>query len=143
MKRITSKDASGRKMRVAATFTGAMTLATVFTPALATAAHASSLRTAPCTTGRETWLHLRGYGHTQCWGYKGGRSLAPGTDFESEYCGGNNYGFLTWYAVAGPAPQPKTFHFHQRTTYGRPGPAGDYSEVIGVHISGWGGKDKC
>ena len=151
MKRITSKDASGRKMRVAATFTGATALATALTPAFATAGHASSLRTASCA-GRPNWLHLRDHfpgsrNYSICWGGKGGRSLGGPAgspiDYVNQWCGGNNYGFLIWYAIAGPPPQPKTVRYHQGTTFAYPGPIGDYSEVVGVHISGWKGTDKC
>jgi hypothetical protein len=129
---------------VAATFTGATALATALTPAFATAGHASSLRERPCS-GRPTWVHLRhdgpGTGHNSyCWGYEGGRSLNP-PEFADRWCGGNNYGFLIWYAIAGP-PQ-KSVYYRPGTTFAWPGPQGAYSEVVGVHISRWAGTDKC
>jgi hypothetical protein len=131
---------------VAATFTGAMALAAALTPTFATAAHASSLRSGSCTKYRETWLHIRDGafpGTTSwCWGYRGGRSLsAPAVGFNQE-CGGNNYGFIIWSTIAG-LPH-KSIYFHQGTGFAwAGGKSYDYSEVVGVHISGWKGNDKC
>jgi hypothetical protein len=142
MKQITGRTGSGKKVRVAATFTGATAFAAVFTPTLGTAAHASSLRSAPCA-GRPTWLHLRepvtGGFISTCWGFKGGRSLPDLAD--SQYCGGNNYGFVIWFYSSGAAGHIKSVPFHQGTTFARAG--FPYDDVAGVHISGWKGDDKC
>jgi hypothetical protein len=146
MKQITGRAGSGKKVRMAATFAGATTFAAVFTTTLATAAHASSLRSEPCA-GRPTWLHLRadlvtGGVSSICWGYKGGRSLNIPQSGRSQYCGGNNYGFLFWTNVS--PPTRKTIDFHQGTTFARAYPVFDSSTyVTGVHISGWRGSDKC
>ena len=149
MKRIVSKATpgkkSGKKVRVATTFTGVTALATAFTPALAAAAHASSLRVESCA-GRPTWLHIRGERgtvHSQCWGFRGGLDINPGSDFESSWCGGNNFGFINWYGIAAGGTGEKMVDYHQGTTFALPGPRGTYSNVVGVHISGWKGSDKC
>jgi hypothetical protein len=139
VKRIIRKDVSGKKMRVATTFTGAVLAATAFTPVVAPAAHASTLRRASCA-GLPTWLHIHDapLGFSNCWGGWGGISLSVYEDANG-YCGGNNFGWLGWTAVAGPDPA-KHIPFRQGTKYAGPGP---YSEVSAVHISGWKGNDKC
>jgi hypothetical protein len=140
LKRIASKNASGRKMRVTAAFTSVAAVATTFTPVFATAAHASSLREAACTTSRETWLHIRSayfHSHEMCWGFKGGRSIYPPALGYNQECGGNNHGFIIWSNVT---TGHKAIGFHQGTTYAT---YLAYSEVAGVHISGWSGNDKC
>lgn len=129
----------GKKMRVAAAFTGTAALATAFTPVLATEAKASSLRSATCT-GHPHWLHLRHYdGSSSCWGFKGGRSLSWIDSVTSE-CGGNNYGFLIWSSRQLWSGREETVKFHEGTTYAK---NQGWPVVRGVHISGWKGSDAC
>lgn len=135
---------NGKKMRVAAIFTGAAAVVTAFTPALAGTAKASSLRERPCTASRKTWLHLaHGMGastYITCWGYKGGYTF---DSLQSTFavCGGENYGFLDWYAPG--YDSEKTVDFRQATNYAY-WPAGtDFTTIYAVHISGWAGADAC
>jgi hypothetical protein len=150
MKRITGSKLSGKKMRVAAMFTGAAAAATTFTPAFAATAKASSLREAACTASRHTWLHIAYNGSNPnstvlgCWGFKGGYLYyIPEPAFAE--CGGNNYGFLIWESNIYDLGygKNKSVHFHQGTGYAY-WPAGtSYTLLEGVHISGWAGTDKC
>ena len=143
---------SGKMVRYGTAFTGTA-CALAFAPAAAVAAtpqpghqqpHRGYTPEAPltithksgCPRGTSTWYHEGNETGSICFGGSGTSYLR--TTY-TEYCGGNNYG---WIKVGNPFNGVTSrIHFHQGTTYAHI-PAG-YSSIRAVHISGWSGTDGC
>jgi hypothetical protein len=83
--------------------------------------------------GSNTWLHVVSENNQQsfCFGFRG-TSVPENEVGMYAQCGGNNYGWLSWY------PDHKT-PFYRGTTYR----VLKWAHLDKVHISGWGGTEKC
>jgi hypothetical protein len=157
MKPAIKKAVSGKTMRVATVFTGAVACAAAFTPA-ATAATAQpghqlrlagakraaplgktkgSIREATCSADRQTWVHFQNaVGTSDCWGFRGSWTGSRGDYFVADkMCGGNNFGSYGGYSIAGRGDY-YTAEFEPGNTYVDL-PNGPPTYVTFVKIFGW------
>jgi hypothetical protein len=145
MKPGTRKALTGKKMRVATTFTGAAACAIAFAPhaaAATTATHRpllranTTIRERSCTASRDTWLHIYNGSVYRCFGYTGTLAyLFTVVDF----CGGENSGYLAGSLLDGDF-SPR--YFSRGTNYVTASPDKDFT-LSAVDIVAYTGSDAC